>query len=191
MQTESSTISLKDILFNPFRSYKNELSIGLALAIIASSALIIVLLRSIEANFSIEYIFSIFMKTGINAALSVVVFLIAALVYTLITKLLIGKGQVMQLFKLIVFSLLPAIILMLLLLLVKFIGIVNVESAKEYMDFVSLIAGVWSATILAGGIKNLYSLTTERAILVAFVCLLLPIVLVLVFGLVFLGYLFF
>ena len=191
MQTESSTISLKNILFNPFRSYKNELSIGLALAIIASSALIIVLLRSIEANFSIEYIFSIFMKTGINAALSVVVFLIAALVYTLITKLLIGKGQVMQLFKLIAFSLLPAIILMLILLLVKFIGIVNEESAKEYMDFVSLIAGVWSATILAGGIKNLYAVTTEKAILVAVVCFLLPIVLVLVFGLIFLGYIFF
>lgn len=191
METESSTISLKNILFNPFKSYKNELSIGLALAIIALSALTIVLLRSFEANVSIEYIFSIFVKTGINAALSVVVFLIAALVYTLITKLLIGKGKVMQLFKLIAFSLLPAIILMLVLLLVKFIGIVNVESAKEYMDFVSLIAGVWSATILAGGIKNLYAVTTERAILVAVVCFLLPIVLVLVFGLIFLGYIFF
>lgn len=191
MQTGSSTISLKNILFNPFKSYKEELSVGFALAIITSSALFVVLLKYQEPNLSIGYIVSIIVKTGINAALSVIVFLVAALVYAFISKLIIGKGQVLQLFKLIAFSMLPAIILMTVLLLFKFIGVVNIESVKEYMDFLTLFAGLWSAIIMAGGIKKLYAVTTEKAVLVAAVCFLLPVALVLVFGLIFLGYLFF
>lgn len=185
MQTTSSPIVLKGLLFKPFYSFKRyEPSSFLLFALLVIMAFFNTIDSLLKPDWSVGYAFSVAVKVGLNLLLAALSMLSIAGLYSLISGWSFGQRDVKTWFQLIVICTVPTLITSLVGYLAPQIGmemshfnvVFGSESSNITISWLSILAAIWAAYIMAGGIKAKFSTGNLKAWFWALILSFIPLI---------------